>query len=220
MEKLIITAYEDEAFKKEIGSLTVQISPKEYGGKKSINYDTGKQQGQNVQSPLFSGYKNEELTVEIPLDCTGVIEGTQETEEVKQKIKAIEDLVYKYNSSKHQSNFIELAWGTLLFKGRLKEMQSSYTLFAADGKPLRAKVKLVFIQFVNREEANRLANRQSPDVSRKVVLCAGDTIAALCQEIYGDSSLADEVARINELTGFRRVDPGTVLLFPYLLKHG
>lgn len=220
MEKLKITAYEDETFRTEIGSLEVQVSPKDYQGKKSIKYNVGKEQGQNVQSPLFAGYKNEVLNIEVPIDCTGAIEGTKQSDTVKKKVKALEDLVYNYNSSKHQANFVELAWGTLIFKGRLQDMSTTYTLFAADGQPLRAKVKLSFIQFVSRKEADKLANRQSPDVSHRIVIKAGDSIAALCQKIYGDSTLVDEVAAFNGLSGFRKVTPGTELLFPYLQKHG
>nr|DAW87282.1 MAG TPA: secretion system protein [Bacteriophage sp.] len=220
MEKMKIIAYGDEKFSKKIGEMTVQISPLDYQGKKEVKYDPGKQQGQNKQSPVFVGYKNEELSVDVQIDCTGVIEGTKDADTVKKKIGELEKLVYKYNGDGHQSNFIEIAWGTLLFKGRLKQMKTTYGLFAPDGQPLRAKVTLLFTEFVNRAEADKEANRQSPDMSHMVALGAGDTIALLCQRIYGDSGLADEVARINGLNGFRNVKPGTVLLFPHLMKNG
>lgn len=220
MEKMKITAYGDEKFSSKIGEITVQIAPKDYEGKKSVKYDPGKQQGQNKQSPVFIGYNSEEFTVDVMIDCTGAIEGTKEKDTVKGKIAELENLVYKYNGDAHQANFVELAWGTLLFKGRLKEMKSTYGLFSPDGQPLRAKVTLAFIEFVNRAEADKLGNRQSPDMSHVVTLRDGDTIAALCARIYGDSCLADEVAGVNGLGGFRNVKPGTVLLFPHLLKNG
>lgn len=220
MEKMKIIAYGDEKFSKKIGEITVQISPLDYQGKKEVKYDPGKQQGQNKQSPVFVGYKNEELAVDVQIDCTGVIEGTKDSDTVKKKIAELEKLVYKYNGDEHQSNFIEIAWGTLLFKGRLKQMKTAYGLFAPDGQPLRAKVSLVFTEFVNRAEADKEANRQSPDMSHVVTLSAGDTVASLCARIYGDSCLADEVARVNGLSGFRNVKPGTVLLFPHLMKNG
>ena len=220
MEKMKIIAYGDEKVSKKIGEMTVQVSPLDYQGKKEVKYDPGKQQGQNKQSPVFVGYKNEELSVDVQIDCTGVIEGTKDSDTVKKKIGELEKLVYTYNGDEHQSTFIEIAWGTLLFKGRLKQMKTTYGLFAPDGQPLRAKVSLLFTEFVNREEADKEANRQSPDMSHVVTLGAGDTIASLCARIYGDSYLADEVARINGLDGFRNINPGTVLLFPHLMKNG
>ena len=36
----------------------------------------------------------------------------------------------------------------------------------------------------------------------------------------GFEAVADEVARINGLDGFRNINPGTVLLFPHLMKNG
>lgn len=220
MEKMKIIAYGDEGFSKKVGEIVVQISPQDYQGKKGVKYDPGKQQGQNKQSPTFIGYNNEELTVDVMIDCTGAIEGTKDADTVKKKVTELENLVYKYNGDVHQANFVELAWGTLLFKGRLKDMKTAYALFAPDGMPLRAKVTLTFTEFVSRAQADKEANRQSPDMSHIVTLRAGDTVAALCAEIYGDSCLVDEVARVNGLGGFRNVKPGTMLLFPHLLKNG
>lgn len=218
MERMKIIAYSDEKFSAEIGSMELQVVPKDYQGKKGIKYDAGEQQGQNVQSQVFSGYTNEEFSIHVLIDCTGVIPGTKDSDTVSKKIKQLESLVYQYNSDKHQANFVALAWGTLLFKGRLKEMQAVYELFSQDGMPIRAKVAMTFVQFVSRDEADKLANRQSPDMSHVVTLKAGDTIAALCRRIYGDSSLVDEVARVNGLNGFRHIMPGTVLLFPHLSR--
>ena len=215
-----IIAYGDEQFSDEIGSMEMQVIPKEYQGKKGIKYDEGEQQGQNVQSPVFSGYKNEEFTVHILFDCTGVLEGTKKSDTVKKKMEELEKLVYNYNSDKHQANFVELLWGELSFKGRLKEMSSNYELFDKNGSPLRVRVTLTFTQFVSREEADKMANRQSPDMSHLITLRAGDSVAALCHRIYGDAGLAGEVARVNGLDGFRNVKPGTVLLFPHLEKNG
>ena len=215
-----IIAYKNEGFSDKVGEIEVQIAPQDYKGKKEVKYDPGKQQGQNKESPVFVGQKNEELSVDVMIDCTGAIEGTKENDTVKAKIKQLEDLVYKYNGESHQPNFVELVWGTLLFRGRLKQMSATYGWFAPDGMPLRAKIALVFTEFVNKKEANKLGNRQSPDMSHVVILRAGDTLAALCAQIYGNSCLVDEVARINGLGSFRNVKPGTVLLFPHLLKNG
>lgn len=99
-------------------------------------------------------------------------------------------------------------------------MEVTYTLFTPEGVPLRAMVKMSFVEFVSAEKAEKLANNHSPDMSHLVTLKAGDSVARLCQKIYGDSCLADEVAGVNGLCGFRHVKPGTTLLFPHLRKDG
>lgn len=220
MERMKITAYKDEGFSEKVDEITVQIAPQDYQGKKEVKYAGSKQQGQNAPSPVFVGYNSEEFMCDVLIDCTGVIASTKDGDTVKKKLKELSDLVYQYNGSTHQAHFVELAWGDMLFKGRLKTMKTSYGLFTPDGMPLRAKVTLTFTKFVSRAEADKLANRQSPDMSHLVTLVDGDTLAALCGRIYGDTCLVNEVARINDLSGFRDVKPGTVLLFPKLLKNG
>lgn len=215
-----LTAYTDKEFNDEIGSMVVQIIPKEYKGKKGIKYEAEDTTGQNVQSPAFVGQRNEELSVDFVFDCTGTIEGTKNSDTIEGKMKELDHIVYQYNGEIHEPTYVQLAWGTFIFKGRLKEMTSEYTLFTPAGVPLRVKVCLTFIQYVSAEKALKLANNQSPDMSHLVTLRAGDSIAVLCQKIYGDSCLADEVASINGLCGFRDIQPGTLLLFPHLKKNG
>lgn len=220
MEKLRLTGYADKEFKEEIGSMVVQMTPRDYKGKKGIKYESTKENGQNVQSPAFVGQQNEELEVEFTFDCTGAIEGTKESDTVDKKLKELDSIVYRYNGDKHEPAYVQAAWGTFIFQGRLKEMITDFNLFTPEGIPLRVLVKLSFIQFVSAEKAVKLANNQSPDMSHLVTLKDGDTIAMLCQKIYGDSTLASEVAEVNGLCGFRQVKSGTTLLFPHLKKNG
>ena len=220
MEKMKLTGYADKDFKEETGSMEVQIVPKDYRGTKGIKYESSKENGQNAQSPVFTGQQNEEFVVDFTIDCTGAVEGTKEGDSVDKKLKELERIVYQYNGDKHESTYVQVAWGTFIFRGRLKQMSSDFSLFSPTGIPLRAKVNLRFIQFVSAEKAVKLANNQSPDMSHLVTLKDGDTIALLCQKIYGDSTFASEVAEVNGLCGFRKVKPGTTLLFPHLKKNG
>lgn len=214
MNKLKITAYRDEEFQHQIGKMELPILPENYVGKKGIEYVSGRELGANKRIPFFSGYRQEEFSLECLIDCTGAVPETKEEDTVPKRISTLEDLLYQYNGDSHQPNFIELAWGTLLVCCRLKEMEVNYTLFSGEGLPLRAKITLHFVEYVSRKTALKLADRQSPDMSHVIVFRKGDSIAALCQQIYGDSTLVDEVARLNGLAGFRRVEPGTTLLFP------
>ena len=50
------------------------------------------------------------------------------------------------------------------------------------------------------------------------VLRAGETLAGLCQQIYGDATLYLKVARANQLDSVRRVPAGTRVRFPPLQK--
>lgn len=55
-------------------------------------------------------------------------------------------------------------------------------------------------------------------MSRLVTVKEGETLPYLCHKIYGDSRLVLQVARFNNLGGFRNIPAGTELLFPPLKK--
>lgn len=52
-----------------------------------------------------------------------------------------------------------------------------------------------------------------------VTLKERQTLAALCYEIYGDALLVGQVARFNNLNGYRNIPAGTELLLPMLKKE-
>ena len=97
-------------------------------------------------------------------------------------------------------------------------MSCEYTLFKPSGEPLRVKIKLSFGGFMSKGEEAKKANRSSPDLTHHIEVRAGDTLPALCYRIYRDSSYYTEIARINNLTSFRTLQPGTRLSFPPLRK--
>jgi len=89
--------------------------------------------------------------------------------------------------------------------------------FRPDGEPLRAKVDLTFVSFVDAKAATLKADRQSSDLAHHHSVKAGDTLPLLCHRIYGDARYCLQVDRYNELTHFSQLVPGTLLAFPPLV---
>ena len=87
---------------------------------------------------------------------------------------------------------------------------------AVSGEPLRAKIKLAFSGFMSKEEEALRANRSSPDLSHLIEVKAGDTLPMLCYRVYKDCSYYLEVAKVNDITNFRDIKPGSKLHFPPL----
>jgi nucleoid-associated protein YgaU len=98
----------------------------------------------------------------------------------------------------------------------LESLNVSYTLFKADGTPLRAKLALKFLGFTSEARIAREENKSSPDLTHLVTVVAGDTLPALCHRIYGSSVYYLKVASVNELVDFRQLRPGQRLQFPRL----
>jgi len=191
----------------------VMLNPSSYSRELSIEYSKAKALGQHGGEAKFSAYRPEAVSFDLVLDGTGV---AGPAPDVKTQVKQLEAVVYGYDGEQHEPNPVRLLWGSLILFGRLTSMSLEYTLFKPSGAPLRAKVKLAFRGFMSAEEESLRANRSSPDLTHRVEVKAGDTLPLLCYRIYQDASYYPEVARINKLSNFRFLEPGTRLYFPPL----
>lgn len=193
----------------------VQINPAEFNFKRSICYNSKPTLGQPRARPRFSAVGPDEIDFALVFDGTGAVPESHPVD-VIDRLNALNDVVYKYEGKDHQPSEVRIAWGTLILDGRMKSMDTQFTLFRADGAPLRARVSLSFVGVSTNTQANLSANRSSPDLSHRVVVRDGDTLPLLCLRIYGDASYYPQVAAFNGLTGFRRLPPGLQLHFPPL----
>lgn len=221
LKKLEIIAYKDRKFSSKTGnSFTMMVNPANYSENKGIVYAVGHDsEGGNL--PVYKRYKNETIKIEFFLDNMGVFANWMTKRDPDKPplsaiVKKLETTIYTYLGSVHESPYLNVTWGTLNFKGRLNDFTINYLLFTPEGEPLRAKVNLEIMKYTDQETQNKLKNKSSPDLSHFVTIKDGDTLPALCRDIYKNEAYCMEVARINGLTGFRRLEPGLRLLFPPL----
>ncbi len=196
-------------------SFEVMLNPSSYSHAYSIGYNKKEAIGQLGSDTKFSGIKPEKVNFDVVVDGTGVVESS-DASDVKTQVKELTDIVYKYDGGEHEPSHVRVLWGSLIFFGRLETMSVEYTLFKPSGEPLRAKIKLSFSGFMSKEEEALRANRSSPDLSHLIEVKAGDTLPLLCYRVYKDSSYYMEVAKVNNLTNFRDIAPGSKLHFPPL----
>lgn len=197
----------------------VMLNPSNYSQTFSIGYSKKEVLGQLVSDAKFSGIKPQKVSFGMVIDGTGVVNlpiPGLGSPDVKTQIAQLTAIVYTYDGNNHEPNHVRLLWGSLIFFGRLDSMSVEYTLFKPSGEPLRAKVQLSFTGFMSKEEEALRANRSSPDLSHLIEVKAGDTLPLLCYRVYKDSSYYLEVARVNNLTHFRDITPGSKLHFPPL----
>ncbi len=218
-EKMKIQAYSDENFSKKAGDpFEIMINPESYSHNYSIRYTDRKNMGSNAQASDFNQMDKEKLSFKIVLDSTGVVPMTEANKgkDVKQLIKELKEVVYNYQGKIHQPNFVELLWGSLIFKGRLESLSTEYKLFRDDATPLRANVTLNLIGYISEEMAVAKAKQSSPDMTHIITVKEGDTLVELCYRIYGKSKYYLKVAKYNNLTNFRKLMPGARITFPPL----
>ena len=97
----------------------------------------------------------------------------------------------------------------------MKSVSVTYTYFAADGTPLRAKAKVSLEQ--SEDDNTWLAQNPTsgtPHPHRVHVLQVGQTLDALATLYYDNPTRWRIIAKANAITDPLRVPPGTVLTVP------
>jgi signal peptidase I len=212
LTKMKIVAYKDPDFSSQLGDYDVLVNPENYKLKNEQQYSTNDTTiGSSVQTAKYKGGGTGLFDIVLFFDGTGIISKNR----VDEQIKEVKDLVYQYNGNIHEPNYLRVYWGTQsLFQGRLKSWNVSYTMLDMDGSPLRAEVSLVLMASVSAKKKALEEKKNSSDLTHIRTVLDGDNLPLMCYRIYGDSSFYIKVARHNELTNFRAIKPGDVIIFP------
>ncbi len=199
---------------------TVQINPSSYSHEHTVNYNNQQALGSPGTTIWFKGIPPEKVSFDIYFDATGAVSSGAlvniggEPTSVSDQIKKFKDVCFTYKGSIHESNYLKISWGTLLFKCKLTSLNISYTLFKNDGTPLRAKLTAAFEEAIDEGLIAKEANNQSPDLTHLLEIKEGDTLPLICYKIYGDSSYYMEVAAYNGILNFRELTPGIKIYLP------
>ncbi|MFY7672179.1 CIS tube protein [Tenacibaculum sp. MEBiC06402] len=221
LKKLVIKAYKDEKFNDEVadGEFTTLVNPEKYMVAYKPEYTEEQGQGTSGWQPKFAKIAPQEIDLDLLFDSSGVIDGEADyTDGIIDKIEAFKRIVFEYDGDKHKPNYLMVKWGALLFKGSLVDLSIEYRLFAPDGTPIRANAKLKLKGTIDDDLRVARENNQSPDLTHYRKVKAGETLPLMCHRIYGDPKYYLEVAKVNNITQFRKLKPGQELFFPPLQK--
>jgi hypothetical protein len=218
LEKVLIKAYDKPDYDrsaKPIGQFEAYVNPGEITLAYEIEYDAAQGSGTTGSRMNFKKMKPGDMSLTFFIDGTGA---SGRPVDVQKKIEEFQN-VTGYNGSTHRPNYLKVTWGTLQVKRCvLKSASIAYKLFKPDGVPLRAVITASFIDNSDDQTRVALAQDESPDLTHVRLAKAGDTLPAMCFEIYGDPGYYLEVARANRIDNFRQLAPGTRVFFPPLEK--
>jgi len=138
-------------------------------------------------------------------------EGTDVTDATDQ----IYDLLY-LDPSTHAPPICELTWGTFSFCGVLDHVSGRFTLFLADGTPVRATLSVVFNEFIDVDVLVQENPTESADHRKTRLVKSGDRIDNIAAEEYGDPAKWRAIAEANDLDDPSQLEPGYVLIVPRL----
>ena len=224
LQKLEIHAFNDPKLDKKDevdGSPYITaINPEKYSLKFKSEYSSEDEAGSSGSGPKFVRSLPEDIDLEFLFDRTGVFEDSPATDDgIKDDLDSFKKIVFEYKGDKHKPNYLKISWGDLLFPCVMTDLSIEYKLFNSNGKAIRAIAKAKFTKFVEKEKQAAQENKQSPDLTHQRIVKEGDTLPLMTHEIYGDSKYYLEVAKVNQLTNFRVLQPGTTLFFPPIEKQ-
>jgi hypothetical protein len=216
LERLVIKAYEKPDFSgSPVGQFQAYVNPNEITLSYEMEYDAAQGAGTTGSRMNFKKMKPGDLSLTFFIDGTGANGRKVVTQDEVEKFQTVTG----YNGNIHRPNYLKLVWGTLQIKRCvLKSASIAYKLFKSDGVPLRAVISATFTDTSDDQTRVALAQDQSPDLTHVRLIKAGDTLPALCNEVYGDPLRYLQVADANHIDGFRRLVPGTRVVFPPLEK--
>ncbi|MEL6626656.1 MAG: LysM peptidoglycan-binding domain-containing protein [Bacteroidota bacterium] len=219
-QKLILTAYTDEKFSRAKGKYSVPLNPQDISLNQGINYATDTPLGASGTSLKYRYHNPEILSFTVLLDDTGAVFTSDKriSKGIEDQLNKLRAILTDYDGDIHEPNYVGISWGTLIFKGRTISMDTKYTLFAEDGKPLRVEVVIKVQKSISDEVRNAEEGKNSPDLTHERMVKEGDTLPLMTYKIYGDVKYYLDVAEANDLNDFRDLVPGTILYFPPLAK--
>ncbi|MEJ8840804.1 LysM peptidoglycan-binding domain-containing protein [Lacibacter sp. H375] len=212
------------------GEFTVQVNPESYTLTHTIEYTEQQAGGTSAAQPRYSSSRPQNLEFDFLFDATGVLNGdgipaaesgvpvVTVVHSIVDTINKLKKVVYDFVGETHETPYVKIYWGTMLFKCRLTNLSITYKLFKPDGTPIRASAKCSFIGAVEDVQRTAAENAQSPDLTHVRRVKHGDTLPFMCYTIYGDENLYLQVAAVNQLNHYRDIKVGQELFFPPVEK--
>ena len=206
LERVSIEILEGD-HKKE--TLEARFNPTQYSLDRSVTY--GKQTMPGTATPVtqFVSGDAETLSMELLFDTY------EARTDVRREYLDTLDLLLTVDSDLHAPPPCQFTWGKgLEFTCVLEKATKNFTLFLADGTPVRARVNVTFSKY----EAPSWEKKQNPPKSADKTsvwrVTAGDTIWQIAAEEYGDPGRWRQIAQKNQIDDPRDLTSGVELVIP------
>lgn len=209
----------------QLGEIVVLFNPNTYSITKSVTWsatpssterNAQTERKKNAPTLTFGGGGSRQLTLELFFDVTEPIDEQQITD-VREKTNQVVALT-RIERDLGRPPACEISWGSaptgsdFPFIGVVGQLTQRFTLFRADGKPVRATLTIAFTEFLDPEKDQR---ETDPEFTTRLVK-RGDSLSNIAAEIYRDPTLWRLIAEANDLDDPRHLPIGLRLNIPKL----
>lgn len=227
LTKVKIQAYNDKALRGSVvKSFELPVNPESYTQNYKVEYNAQQGHGNQSTDARFKSTAPEQLRLDFFFDETHTIEGYGNEQKytkgpyktVQDELKDFLDTVYHMEGEIHRPRFLQLTWGTFKFSCILKNLDLNYTLFKADGTPIRIKIAATFLNYIAQDERVAREKKKSPDLTRIRNAKQGERLDLMTSEVYNTPQYVLQIAKANNLSSIRQLKQGQELRFPPLDK--
>jgi len=191
-------------------SVTCHFNPDTFSMDRTISWKPNEAIGGDASTLYFGGGQASDLTMTFLFDTTDTGKDVRDTYQTLIDLSKVDPNKKNAKTGKGEPSLCRFEWGRFLtFTAAITQLSQTFTMFKADGTPLRAEVKVTFKQV---EEASRPQNPTTRTESRKVwVVLEGQTLDWIAYQEYGDSAYWRHIAETNNLANPLDLRPGQVL---------
>lgn len=187
----------------------VLFNPTEYALESSNQYSWQSIPGLSQPIAQFVTGEASTLSMELFFDT---YEKNEDVRKYTQKIVGLLDI----DKDLHAPPQCKFIWGSLSFQGVLEKVSQRYTMFDRSGKPVRATLNVSFKAVQTMKEQLQHIPRQSADRTKQRTVKQGDQLWQIAAEEYEDPALWRAIAKANDLSDPRQLEPGSLLKIPRL----
>lgn len=193
------------------GPVTVLFNPAEYTLERSNTFQQTALPGLEAPITQFTSGGAETLSMELFFDTYTDKSG----EDVRHYTEQVSNLL-KINADLHAPPICRFQWGRVSFKAVLERLNQRFTMFLADGTPVRAVLNVTFREYKTLAEQLPNPPRRSADRTKRWVVKQGDSLWSIAAQVYNDPGQWRPIALANRILHPRGLAPGLELVIPPL----
>jgi Contractile injection system tube protein len=165
----------------------------------------------------YHGTKARKFNIEITIDGTGVNTNGVKIP-VPLQIALFRSATTTMNPLDHRPPFLIVQYGLFICKCVLTTSSVNYTMFDMFGFPIRAKITASFVERTPKSLGGILGMLSSPDLTHTKQVQEWDLLPLMTHQIYKKQEYYLQVAKVNRIKNFRKLNAGSTINFPPLSR--